>query len=225
MGQNLLVIYLICLSFQATASPSCLDGEAVTHKEFVPTPFDDQRTTVGEDQVEALKSQVTSYLNSKVDLKISEIFVVSSSSRAPYYTLNNGRKVLDPKSEEKNLQLAREREAFAQKVLKKVIPANVKFESKSLVTGPQFELLDLNTRFVTNLTPGYKDRLEKLYLKNKIFFDEFALTTLNHLSNEKAFPTLYQAKFKPFQGFHLVIKGSKSCRSSDDKKDLSGSMQ
>lgn len=60
------------------------------------------------------------------------------------------------------------------------------------------------------MTPGYVERVEAMYQKHEKLFKEQALkNSPMDLMNEKEFVNLYQAKYKPFQGFRVHIRGHK----------------
>jgi len=193
----------------------CKEEKIVLYSEFLPTSFDEGRSTVGADQVEPIKQKVLNFIQANPDMIVTDVSVTSSSSKTPFHTIVGGKKVIDPKSNDKNLALAKERSDFAEKVFNDIKQSssqlkNINFQTKAELAGPEFEPMDLNDRFVTRMTPGYIEKIESLYQKNKKLYEEQALkTSSNDLLNEKQFVNLYQAKFKPFQGFRIVINGYK----------------
>lgn len=193
----------------------CKEEKIVLLSEFLPTSFDEGRSTVGADQVEPIKKKILEFIKANPEMIVTDVSVVSSSSKTPFHTTIAGKKVIDPKSNEKNLALAQERANFAEKVLTDIKNSstqlqNINYQSKAELAGPEFEPMDLNDRFVTRMTPGYIEKIEAVYQKNKKLYEEQALkSSSNDLLDEKQFVNLYQAKFKPFQGFRLVINGFK----------------
>lgn len=193
----------------------CKEEKLVLYSEFLPTSFDEGRSTVGNDQVDPIKKKVLNFIQANPDMIVTDVAVTSSSSKTPFHTMVAGKKVIDPKSNEKNLALAQERANFAEKVFNEIKSSssqlkNINFQTKAELAGPDFEPMDLNDRFVTRMTPGYIERIESVYQKNKKLYEEQALkTSSNDLLDEKQFVNLYQAKFKPFQGFKIVINGYK----------------
>lgn len=194
-----------------SALPVCKEDPGTLLEEFVPTDFEKHRKTVGKDQVEPLIQKASSYILNQPDTVVTQIFVSSQTARAPYYTVVGKKRVLDPKSDEINANLARQRAEFAQAALIenfKMKKISIVVESK--LAGPKFSPADLNLRFVTPETQGYKDMLRELSVENKI--------DLKELEKES---NLYHAKFKPFQGFRMILTGYKKClskkpRSSSD---------
>ena len=193
----------------------CKEEKVVLFTEFVPTNFDEGKSTVGHDQVEPVKQKIINFVNSNPEMIVTDVMVTSSSSKTPFHTVIAGKKVLDPKSNEKNLSLAQERATFAEKIMGDIKASstqfkNINYSAKAELAGPDFEPMDLNDRFVTRMTPGYVERIDSLFAKNKKMYEEQALKTSSaELLDEKKFVNLYQAKFKPFQGFKIVINGYK----------------
>ena len=193
----------------------CVDEKVLLYSEFFPTSFDADRTTVGEIEVDPIKSKVLSVVKSTPDIIVTDVEVVSSSSKTPFYKVVAGKKVIDPESKEKNLSLAKQRAAFAEKVFKSLKSNDPKFKHINFKTngelgGPEFHPTDLNTRFVTRMTPGYVQKLDALFKKHQKQYEEVALKKSSEdLLDEKKYSNLYQAKFKPFQGFRLLIRGFK----------------
>lgn len=192
--------------------PACVDEKFVLHGEMIPLNFETGRSTVGEDQIEPVKNKVSAYLSSHEIELITDVTVTTSSSKAPFYTTINGKKVLDPQSNEKSLSLAKERMVFAEKVMSslKASYPNIKFNFAAELAGPDFHPADLNDRFVTRMTAGYGERVESLFQKHKASYTDQAIVQSSYdLLDEQKFGNLFLAKFKPFHGIRLVIQGYK----------------
>ena len=193
----------------------CIDEKVTLYSEFVPTSFDEGRSTVGADQIEPVKVKIMNFVKSNPELIVTDISVTASSSKTPFNTVIGGKKVIDPKSDERNLSLASERALFAGKVLNQIKSSTIQlsgisFETKAELSGPDFDQAELNTRFVTKMTPGYLERVEAMYKSHEKIFKEQALkNSPMDLLDEKEFVNLYQAKYKPFQGFRIHIRGHK----------------
>lgn len=193
----------------------CVDDKVTLFNEFVPTNFDEGRATVGHDQVEPVKGKIMNFIKSNPEMIVTDITVTSSSSKTPFHTTVAGKKVIDPMSNEKNLSLAKERASFAEKVLNDIKSSSsqlgaINFVTKAELAGPDFDPMDLNDRFVTRMTPGYLEKVESMYKKfQKEFKDQALKESAAELLDEKQFVNLYQAKYKPFQGFRINIKGFK----------------
>lgn len=192
---------------------ACVDEKKVLLTEFLPTDFDKGRNEVGLDQVEPLKLKILEFSNSDPQLIITDISVSTFGAKVPNYILKSGKKIIDPDYLENNLNTVKLRSLSVSKVLAELKSSSSKFSSVTFTTvadlaGPDFEKLDLNDRFVTKMTSGYAERVESMYNKNKKLFNEQALVKSHHeLMDEKKIVNLYQAKYKPFQGFKVEIKG------------------
>ncbi len=210
----------------------CIEDKIVLKETFIPTDFED-RSTVGEDQVDPLKRYVQDYIKSNPETIVTDVEVVSSSAKLPFYITKDGKKVIDPDSQKKNARLAQERAFFAKKVLERMKGSSsdyskIEMNFKATLAGPDFKPMDLNERFVTRMTPGYLERIEALYKKHEKEYQTKALKVQAYeLLDADKFTNLYQAKFKPFQGFRLTISGYKKefmkCTEKAFKNKKSGS--
>lgn len=193
----------------------CVDEKVILHSEFFSTAFDIGRTTVGEIEVDPVKSKVLSTVKGNAELIVTDIEIFSSSSKTPFYKVVAGKKMIDPESNDRNLSLSKQRAQFAEKVFKDLKSQDSKFKYINIsvsagLAGPDFIPTDLNDRFVTRMTPGYVEKLDALFNKHEKLFTEGAIIkSAEELLDEKKFSNLYQAKFKPFQGFRLLIRGYK----------------
>lgn len=211
--------FLVSMDFSEEAQkkeiPVCKEEISELHQEFVPGHFDQGRTTVGKDQVEPVKEKIALFIKSHPEVVVTSVKVVSTSAKLPFYETVGGKRLMDPKSQEKNLSLAQERASFLEKSWSDLKVSNsslqkIELEVTWALAGPDFIPLDLNDRFVTRLTPGYVQRLEALHKKFEKQFKEEALKpSAMDLLDESKFGNLFQAKFKPFQGFRISISGFK----------------
>lgn len=216
MNKLYFLLCLIAVPVFAEMGPKsvCVEEKKILLTEFIPIDFDRGRNIVGLDQVEPVKKKIQEFMIKEANVTVTDIQVLSSSSKTPHYKVINGKKKIDPESDEKNLNLATERAMFVVKSLedfkKQSTYRDVKFDVQSKLSGPEFNPKDLNDRFVTKMTPGYKERVKALYESHKKDFEETALKKTDaDLLNEQEFGNLYQAKFKPFLGFKLTIQGYK----------------
>lgn len=203
----------------------CVEEKHVLYAEMFPLNFELERSTVGEDQIGPVKNKVTALLASHEAEFITDIEITASSSQAPFFTTaGNGKRVLDPESGEKNLSLAKERASFAEKVLKGLKESHPKINVivQAELSGPDFRPTDLNDRFVTRMTPSYGEKLESLYQKYKTAFNDQALIQSSYdLIDEKKYGNLFLAKFKPFHGIRMVVRGHKrELMKCLDKKEI-----
>lgn len=195
-------------------SDACVEESKLLHDEFVPIDFDKGRSTVGADQVEPVKLALQKFASENATAVITDIEIISSASKTPFYLTQGKKKVLDPLSDKKNFDLAKERVTFVEKTFEEIKKNSsfqkVKLQTKAMLAGPDFSSKDLNDRFVTHMTQDYEDKVEKMYQLHKTEFEEVAMKkTSKDLLKQDQFVNLYQAKFKPFLGFKVSIKGYK----------------
>ncbi|MFP5385332.1 MAG: hypothetical protein ACLGHN_04595 [Bacteriovoracia bacterium] len=214
----------------------CNEKKKKLFSEFIPTNFDDNRFTVGKDQVGPVVERIVNYMSSNPDEIVTDVQITWTSSKTPYYITVKGKKILDPKSNEKNLSIVKQRAGFTEKVLtelkNKSEYKNINFVTKYSLAGPDFQALDLNDRFVTRMTPGYFQKLEALFKRFEENYQKEALViSYQDLLNEKIYVNLYQAKYKPFHGYRLqyfgYIKSEMRCPGHKPKeaKESSASRQ
>lgn len=193
----------------------CIEEKITLYSEFVPTNFDEGRSTVGKDQLDPVKEKISSFISAHPEMIVTDVSVTSSSSKTPFHITVAGKKKIDPESDKRNLALAEQRSGFASQALSEIQKSSsaltkVNFTTKAELAGPDFTPTDLNTRFMTKMTKGYKEKIQALYEENKKIYEEQALTkSAEELMDDKKFVNFYQAKYKPFQGFRIAISGYK----------------
>lgn len=188
----------------------CVEEKVTLHQEFIMANFDEGRNTLGRDQVEPLNVFISNFVKSNPEFIVTDVTVTVASSKTPLYTTIGGKKVIDPESNKKNLSVVTERASFVSKMLNESTYKSIKFQVRAELSGPEFEPMDLNDRFVTRMTPGYLEKVEMLYKKfQKDYEGKAFLTSSAPLMNEKQYVNLYQAKFKPFHGYSIHFTGHK----------------
>jgi hypothetical protein len=201
--------------FGASAASSselpCPNNKRDLLNEFIPINFETQRNTVGLDQVEPIKSRIKNFIQSNPEWTIADIEVISSSPRIPIYTTIKDKneklkKVIDPKSIERNLQLAKERSQFVEKIRTefKFIDFKTSFE----LSGPDYNPKDLNERFITKMSTGYEEKVKDAFKNHQDAYANLAFKkSYSELMDDKEYPNLFLVKYKPFLGFRLTIRG------------------
>lgn len=206
------LFFILAIFPHAYLFAACLEEKTLLHTEFVPGDFE-KRFTIGRDEVEPVKVKIEEFIKAHPEQKVTDVLVAISSPKLPVYKQVNGKKVIDPESETKNLTLLKERAFFTEKALKEIKVSEVSFKTITELTGPDFVPLDLNTRFVTHMTPGYEEQVKSVFSKSEKAYREKALVkNADELLDEKKFGNLFQVKFKPFQGFRIEITGIRECK-------------
>lgn len=207
----------------------CVEDIKVLYNEFVPLNFEEGSATVKSSEVKPVKQKIEDFISSHSSMVITHIDVTSSSSKTPFYKLENGKKVYDKKySNEKNLALARSRAGFAETALSS-IKANhselseAQYSTQGDIYGPEFDENDLSDRNISSKSSQYKALAEKIFAKYKDqLAKEAMIKSANELLDSNRFKNLYEAKYKPYQGFKIVISGySKESRKCGDKEKSS----
>lgn len=212
----------------------CTDPKKSLYQEFYPTSLDN-RSYAGADLVAPIKLKIEEFIKSHPEMLITDVSVVVLASHHPHIEMINGKKGINPESTKKSLAQASEKLMFVQQALQEIEKSNtqfthIKFHSQAKISGPEFKRTDLNDRFVTKMTPGYFERVKRLFEENKEEFKKDALIDSHtDLVDERKFTNLYQAKFKPFEGFRVEISGhvksemkcSSETKTPEQKKPIS----
>lgn len=207
----------------------CVEEIKVLHSEFVPMNFEEGSSTVKSSEIKPVKQKIEDFISSHGNIIITNIDVTSSSSKTPFYRTEGGKKVYDKGySDGKNLALAESRAGFAQSALDSIKSGHpelneAKYSTAGAIHGPDFDKDDLSDRTVTSKDPQYKTQVEKLYAAYKEMLAQDAMVkSSSELLDTKRFTNLYEAKYKPYQGFKIVISGySKETRKCGDKDQTS----
>lgn len=188
----------------------CVETPGFLHGDFVQTSIEKDRSTVGLDEVSPVQKKITDFIKGNPELVVTEVLVTSATARIPFYHLEGKKKVIDPKSDEKNLALAESRAVFAVQGLKSLAPIKVK--TKVEIAGPDFSPLHLNGRFMTSMTANYDNMVKDYFDQNKKMYEEKAfIKNSKELLNPERFLNFYQVMYKPFHGFRIEISGHKKC--------------
>src|SRR5690606_5220358 len=126
-------------------------------------------------QIDPVKAKIMNFINSNPNMIVTDVSVISSSSRTPFTSIVNNKKVIDPKSDEKNMALAGQRSEFASQVLEEMKSsssdlAKINFSVKSELAGPDFSPSDFELRKISSSSAGYSDKLKQMYESNKELF-------------------------------------------------------
>jgi hypothetical protein len=191
--KSFIATFLLILSVpsRAAISNGCSETRQKLFEEFLPIDFEKERRAVGEDQLNPVMLKLRNFAASTQD-KITDIEIRISSSKVPFYMTQGKKRVLDPESSKISEKLLSDRKDFALKSIKKLQEGSLllkdsKFTIETKIDGPEFLPLDLNLRFVTPESPMSKGK------------------------DLKGYPNLFQAKFRPFEGFFLTVFGNNNC--------------
>lgn len=204
----------------------CVEEIKVLHSEFVPMNFEEGSSTVKSSEIKPVKQKIEDFISGHSNLVITNIDVTSSSSKTPFYKTEGGKKVYDKQySDTKNLSLADSRAQFAQTALDSIKAghpelAEAKYTTAGAISGPDFDKNDLAYRSLTSKDSKYKAQVEKIYAEYKEMLSKDAMIkSSQELLDSKRFVNLYEVKYKPYQGFKIVISGySKETRKCGEKE-------
>ncbi len=193
--------------------PECEAEKKNLLLEFIPAHRGEDRTLVREEEVIPVKELIGGFLGKAVEYIVTEVSVTVTSSRLPFYSTIQGQKVPDPKSDEKNLTIATRRSLRVDRLLEELRTAypqraSISFRSSAELAGPAFHPTNLNERYVTRMNPGYAEKIEALFRNNeREYRDRVLLTSAGDLLDEKKYGNLFQARFMPYHGYRVLIRG------------------
>ncbi len=193
--------------------PECEAEKKNLLHEFISAHRGDDRTLVRPEEVLPLKDLIGGFLAKAVDHIVTDVAVTVTSSRLPFYATVGGQKVLDPKSDEKNLAIASKRSLHVERLLEELRVAypqraSISFRSSAELAGPVFHPTNLNERYITRMNPGYSEKIEALFRNNeRSYRDSILLAGAADLLDEKKYANLFQARFMPFHGYRVLIRG------------------
>lgn len=175
-------------------------SEKIIFKKFIHTSFGIKSRTIDKKDAEAVLKEIEKFKVDNPDAEIHiDILTCTSDFELPQVTITH-------KKADEHLQLAVERNAMIKSELLKYLKIPVTMIAK--ICGPEFNKEDLNDRFVTKESKTFAEKYEKL--KNTAGYQE-KLKEEALLENPETvmdfYPTIFLAKFKPFQGIRLLIKG------------------
>jgi len=225
-----LILFTLLFSFNSKAM-DCEGDKPSIYTSVLPLDFERDRSTVGRDQVGQVKDVVLDFAKSNPSISLKSITVTSMTPKAAFYTTVKGKKVIDPKSDERNLSLAKQRSDFALKALNEIRNEHAQFKevevsTRGVLSGPEFDDEDLNTRFVTNMTPGYAEKVKAIFEQNKALYENNVMIySTRELVDEKIYSNLYHVKFAPFNALKVSIIGCKKLKVQKRPKKHSSSIK
>lgn len=195
---KLLVFYLVLFFAHAEASEKISDE--ILFKKLIPTSFGIKGRTIDTKDAEAVLKEINNFksINPTAEFYI-DLLICTSDFELPQASITN-RKI------DEHLQLAKERSKMIKEELLKVLSIPIVVVAK--ICGPVYTKDDLNDRFVTKESNTFASKFESLK-KTEGFLDQLREEALieNPDSLVGLYPTIFLAKFKPFQGVRLLIKG------------------
>lgn len=193
-------LLIFCLvSFLAHGEASEEASDKVIFKKFIPTAFGIKSRTIDKKDTEAVLKEIEQFkiLNTATEISI-DILTCTSDYELPQVSITD-------KKIDEHLQLGLERSLMLKKALLKL---SIPFVIDSKICGPIYSKDDLNDRFVTKESKTFDEKFEALK-KTEGYLDQLREEALieNPETLIELYPTLFLAKFKPFQGIRLLIKG------------------
>jgi hypothetical protein len=191
---------MIILSFGIQASAE--EVEVLLHREFLPTAFGIKSRTIDIKDGELVAKAIENYKvqNPNAEILRIELQTCTSDYRLPQSTLTARRL-------NEHEQLAEERHSMIRDHLvrsTKIFPSG-----HHKVCGPKFETKDLNDRFISKESGAIYEEKFKQLIHDESFVQQLKVEALVDDPEvlKKKYPTIFLAKFKPFQGVRLSLYG------------------
>lgn len=197
-----LFLLLLFINLAWAQDPFEKGEEKVLYQVFSPTAFGIKSRTIDEKDAQSVIALMKSFLLSSPQAVVSRVDILTCTSD---YELPQA--IIAQRKANEHLELAKVRHSMVEKEFKKSFPYSV--TGGYQICGPEFTREDLNDRFVTKESGElYQQKLNRLlekpeYLKQ---LEEFALMT-NPESISSIYPSIFLAKFRPFQGIRLKVWG------------------
>lgn len=200
----------------------CFEEKEFHHYKIVPTPFNEGELSASTPSDESLgkeaepvKDLINGLFLEHPNLTISEILVESSSSKTPFYIKSGEAWIIDPKSHDRNANLAQKRADQAEVLLTKFkstnpVISNVTIKVSAGVNGPEFTNDKKYLKSIKSKDLTYKEKARNyfsLYHSNKTENEVKFIEKFEELMDTSKYQDLYQAKYKPYQGFRVTVHG------------------
>ena len=220
------IIFIFPLALRAAPYDSCKQDEAAVERIFVPTKLSASKSDARDSEVTPLLNAIESFVKSHPSWKFTKIHILSSSANTP---IQKPRSLTAPEIEHfnkinksSNKNLAETRAGFARLGLSKTKSNNLSLSGVELVTthevlGPQFVYSsdprkhDQNLKLVVpEFSKDFDVRVLEIFNENKNDFEKVGITSAEQLFEKDIFKSLYDVKFKAFQGYTVFIHGKTS---------------
>lgn len=176
--------------------------ETIVHKAFARTSFGIKSRTIDTKDAENVLKIIANYKLSNPQTVLTGIEILTCTSD---YELPQN--IVTSKKVDEHIQLAKDRHMMIIEQVVKSLQLPVSGEARQC--GPDYTADVLNDRFVTVQSGAiYEERFKALF-QSEGFVQKLKEETLiedpEHL--KELYPTPFLARFKPFQGVRIYIKG------------------
>jgi hypothetical protein len=217
------IIFIFPLTVSSAPFDPCREGKSAQEKIFIPSKLGDGKSDARDSEMIPIQNAIEQFLKSHSTWKFTQIEIISSSAHTPILKprtlhpqeLNHFNK-LNKKS---NQDLAETRMGFAKLALSKIKSSNlslsgVDFVSSAEVLGPEYVYSadprkhDQNLKLVVpEFSKDFDVRVLEIYNENKKDFEKVGITQAEMLFDKEMFKSLYDIKFKAFQGYTIFLRG------------------
>lgn len=217
------IIFIFPYALSAAPFNGCKQDQAVMEKIFIPSKLGPAKSDARDSEIRPVEAAVENFVKTHAHWKFTQIHIISSSAHTPIQkprTLNPQEvEHFNKINKSSNKNLAETRAGFAKNSLHKIKSNNLSLSGVELVTshevlGPQYVYSsdprkhDQNLKLVVpEFSKDFDVRVLEIFNENKKDFEKVGITDAEQLFNKSEFKSLYDVKFKAFQGYTLFLHG------------------
>ena len=214
------IIFVFSSGLQAVPAP-CLEPKLQQEKMFFPSKLSEAKADARDSEFLPIHHAIEQFIKSHAHWKFSQIHIISSSAHTPVTKptrLSEAEIVhVNKLNKKSNHELALTRLGFAKFALSKI--KNVEILYSAEVLGPNFTYHsdprqhDQNLKMVIpEFSQNYGPRVAEIFAAHKNDFAKVGITSVEELHDKSLFKSLYDVKFKAFQGYTVFLRGKISCQ-------------
>lgn len=198
----------------------------MVEKIFIPSKLGEGKSDARDSEIIPVQTAVENFVKDHVTWKFTQIQIISSSANTPIQkprTLNPAEvEHFNKINKASNENLAETRAGFAKVALSKIKSSNLSLSGVELVTshevlGPGYfyssdpRKHDQNLKLVVpEFSKDFDVRVLEIFNENKKDFEKIGITQAEQLFDKENFKSLYDVKFKAFQGYTVFLHGKTS---------------
>jgi hypothetical protein len=217
------IIFISPSVLSAAPFNGCKQDQFVVERIFIPSKLGPAKSDARETEMRPVEAAIETFVKTHSHWKFTQIHIISSSANTPIQkprTLNPLEvEHFNKINKSSNKNLAETRAGFAKNILHKIKSNNLSLSGVELVTsnevlGPQYVYSsdprkhDQNLKLVVpEFSKDFDVRVLEIFNENKKDYEKVGITNAEQLFNKEEFKSLYDVKFKAFQGYTLFLHG------------------
>jgi len=203
----------------------CKEEKKVSKSANVFADFKTGESILQPAQTTAVIEGVRKLRKDNVNIIVTDIEILAVSSHSPYRGCEKSKEGPEECNYKRNLALANLRARSGMNAVVEAIRTDENFKNASIstggkVSGPLYSKIDvgLKSQKVTN------ELMEKMKASFPDMYKSDAILSEEEMKDPKRIENMFDFKFKPFQGFKIIIKGfDTETYDCDDRKGVENS--